>query len=356
MLCILDHAPILGGAERFALRLATEALRLDAYDHVAIVCPHSSSLADIASGVCQVIPTEFPDPALRSCAAIPAALVALRRIVSELQPNAIVANTARCHLYAGLALLRSAFAARLIQLAHEQDSADRVLLRSLYRRAGRLEVIGYNARMRYSDCLSPIEVSQVNNFLTADEFMRLGALPASREPGERPPVIGCLSRMIPAKGIVELVEALAVVRPDCWSQLRIAAISQDIRYENRLRSRIAELELGDRALLTGPVSDVGLFLADLDIVIVPSTGTEGQPTVILEALAAGRRVLVRRPLYSPDYAGLPVSPYDTPLSLEAALQQGNGESVDAALLRQRFGAGQVLAAINRGLQADQCLA
>ena len=51
------------------------------------------------------------------------------------------------------------------------------------------------------------------------------------------------------------------------------------------------------------------FLGSIDTLIVPSTGKEAQPTAIIEALAYGVPVVVRAPLYSPDFDGLPVTPY-----------------------------------------------
>ena len=45
------------------------------------------------------------------------------------------------------------------------------------------------------------------------------------------------------------------------------------------------------------------FLGSIDALVVPSVGKEAQPTAIIEALAYGVPVVVRDPLYSPDFDG-----------------------------------------------------
>jgi glycosyltransferase involved in cell wall biosynthesis len=99
--------------------------------------------------------------------------------------------------------------------------------------------------------------------------------------------------------------------------------------------------------LLGPVSDTAGFLEPADLLIVPSTGNEGQPTVILEALAAGRPVIVRSQLYTEDYEGLAVRAYETVDELRQAILSPPDATASHAVLRERFGAQQAVAALER---------
>ncbi len=79
---------------------------------------------------------------------------------------------------------------------------------------------------------------------------------------------------------------------------------------------------------------------------MPSIGTEGQPTVIVEGLARGLPVIVRRPIWSRDFEGLPVLPYANPDELAAAIAQAQKLAPAAPEeLERRFGPEQALDAL-----------
>jgi glycosyltransferase involved in cell wall biosynthesis len=176
-----------------------------------------------------------------------------------------------------------------------------------------------------------------NNVMPPDRLRALSALRRGQRDG--PPVIGALARMIPEKGLLELLDELAAA-PAAWSAARIGAEHEDPYYERRVNERA-----DTRVELLGPVRDLPAFFGSIDVLVVPSTGKEGQPGVIVEALAAGRPVIARRPVWSRDYEGLPVVPYDDDLA--AALAELPTAPADPAALAERFGAGQLLGAIER---------
>jgi glycosyltransferase involved in cell wall biosynthesis len=346
VLCILDDAPILGGAERFALRLAQEVLQSKLYGSIVVACPGESALAEAAhrEGL-QVASVSFPDPRVSALARLPSALIALRRLIRRVKPTTVVGNTARSQFYVAIAMAGQRGKPSLVHVVHEQDSAARRMLRIMYARTGRLEVVGANATRTYRDRIPGVEIHQINNFLTAAEFGRLRSVRRRwlSVPGGR--VLGVLGRMVPEKGFVELVEELAAAGTDAWGELRIAAFSEHPSYEQRLRTTVARLDLGDRIHLVGPAPDAASFLSDIDVLVVPSTGNEGQPTVILEALAAGRPVIARRPLYSEDFDQLEVFPYSNASDLRRVLLTMREPTGPSPLLRHRFGAGQAVSAI-----------
>jgi glycosyltransferase involved in cell wall biosynthesis/GT2 family glycosyltransferase len=89
--------------------------------------------------------------------------------------------------------------------------------------------------------------------------------------------------------------------PNLWldTAAEIAKLNPDVRFllagygtmHDEIASRIKALKLDDRIILPGPVTDVGLIYAAVDVVLLTSL-CEGVPNVLLEAQAAGRPVVV----------------------------------------------------------------
>ncbi len=154
----------------------------------------------------------------------------------------------------------------VVNLIHEQDSARRPSARFAYRRFGAVMAIGANAAAEYRRRLPGVPVAKVNNFLPADYF-RAGRRAASGlPPRSANRQLGVLARMIPEKGIAELVEELAAdrVRP-LWAELLVRRLLQDSAYMRRSSNGESRGSgLGDRVRLLGEVEDVPGFLASID--------------------------------------------------------------------------------------------
>jgi glycosyltransferase involved in cell wall biosynthesis len=323
-----DGGLVLGGGQLFALRLARSAGR-----RVMLACPAGSPLARAAGA--QGVPwadVPFPAPHPVQAGALRAAA---RRLSAVVPAGAIVVSGAiRASLVAGLARLGDV---PTVHLLHERDSAARGAVRVALRRS-RVLAVGAVTADTYRAALPKARVVAVNNFLADDELTPLTAVRRERTGG----VLGVLARLIPEKGIAELVDELAAI-PEAWTELRVAGARQDEAYARTVEERAARAGLAGRVTLLGPVDDVPAFLGAIDTLVVPSTGREGQPTVILEGLATGAPVVVRRPIMSPDFAGLPVFAYDDAGGLATVLARR--DSADVGDLRARFGVGQVLAGI-----------
>ncbi|UGS38706.1 methyltransferase domain-containing protein [Capillimicrobium parvum] len=348
-LWILDDGLIMGGGQRFALRLADILAEQDT--RVRFVAPADTELgAEVRARGLDLVHAEFPRLVPPAAWAIPPAVLRLREVLADAHSDTlVVGNTARCQAYATAALVTLPHPPLLVHLMHEQESAHRPTARAVYRRVGALVAVGENAAETYRDRLPDVPVACVNNFLSPDEMRRLAAQ-RTPPPDAATPVLGVLARMIPEKGIIELVEELAAI-PGAWERLRVGAPEQDRRYTDAVRRRIAELGLEERIDLLGRVDDLSEFFAAVDRLVVPSTGTEGQPTVILEALLYGRPVIVRAPLWSPDFDGLPIRRYETPDELAAQLADPVPEPVGVDRLEQRFGARQVVSALQQTAMA-----
>ncbi len=353
---LLDHAPILGGAELFALKLARHAAVRTDLD-VVLLCPPGSELAARARAdaldVREVGMAHFAAPA--QAPLIPLAVARLVRVLRRAPAGTVfVANTAwaQALLSACAPWLRGR---RIVHLLHEQDTAARRSARLVLSRVGRPVAIGANAARTYRAALGH-DVAQVDNVLDDAELAAAAGAPHRVQPADRagaPPVVGVLARLIAEKGVAELVDELAAC-PHAWSTARLAGPAQHADYETVVRERIAAHGLGDRIGLEGR-REAAAFIDAIDVLVVPSTGTEGQPTVALEALARGVPVVLRAAVHSPDYAGLPVAVYHDASDLGAALERLPAEPAPLAEIARRFGAGQALDGLLRaGHEGTPC--
>lgn len=101
-------------------------------------------------------------------------------------------------------------------------------------------------------------------------------------------VVGTVMRFVPEKD------------PELWLETAaaIAGLRPAVRFlicgfgplEARLRARILELELTERVVLAGAVTDAGLAYSAMDVVLLTSV-IEGLPNVMIEAQAVGRPVV-----------------------------------------------------------------
>jgi glycosyltransferase involved in cell wall biosynthesis len=344
-LWLFDDAPILGGAELFALRLARWADSDPAAGrHVRLICPADSELGRAArrDGV-DVQAARFPKPpAVTSVGA----LIAIRRILSSAPDSAVaVGNTALAQAYLAAASLTLRRHPPVVHLLHERETALRRGARWVLPRIGALVAVGENHAGAYRTRLDGTAVDTINIFLEPQELRAAVARRNGvRAPGA--PAVGVIGRLIPEKGILELLDELAA-EPDAWSTVRIAAAPQDPVYAGRVAARASERELAGRIELLGYLDDVGELLSEVDVVVVPSVGSEGQVLVILEALAYGVPCVVRESVVSREYGGLPVSSYRDARSLASALASLPDGRADPGELARRFGPEQAVAGIER---------
>jgi glycosyltransferase involved in cell wall biosynthesis len=352
---LLDDARTFGGGQRILLRLARfiEEAVPDRSAHV--VCPETSELAERchASGIA-VSHATFPDLGVATGLRVLRAVRDLRRVLQGTSDTAlVVASSLRTQVYAHAASARSRPGRPIVHLMPEQDSARRTTARLLLRRYGAVVVVGDNAARAYEHQIPGLRVRVVNNFLSPEELM--DAPTSSRPPlGGRQPALGVLARLIPEKGVLELVNELGEGFGR-WSTLVVGGDRQDERYAVTLESRIVELGLSDRVVMAGRVDDLASFFAGIDALVVPSIGNEGQPTVILEALAHGRPVIVREPIWSEALAGLPILTYRDGTGLRDALSELEpiaGVAGVSAQLATRFSPMHVLEAIEAAAEFD----
>jgi glycosyltransferase involved in cell wall biosynthesis len=347
---LLDHGEIAGGGQGLGFRLAC-ALGARGFD-VRVGCRRDSPLAGWCAGAgIEVEDMRFPELVLWRAFSIAPAVARTRRFLRRVGPSALViGNHPRVHAHLYAATRGMAGAPAIVNLAHELDSARRRYARFAYRRFGALLAVGSNAAGEYQARLPEVPVTKMNNFLPVDYFKE-----AQRRrvlsPSYAQPALGVLARLIPEKGIAELVELLATDQMrGRWGRLIVGGAFQDASYTRAVERRAEELGLADRVRLHGEVEDVPEFLGSIDAVVVPSTGNEAQPTVILEGLANGVPVIVREPLLSPDYDDLPVVPFLDASDLARILRDLPTRPASVEELVRRFGPDQAVAALESAAQ------
>lgn len=343
---ILDDGLIMGGGQRFGLRLA-EAFS-DRGLPVRFLAPAASEFGhEVARRGFDLADVTYPRLVPPAVGSMPTTVRRLRELLEDAQADTLViGNTARCQAYATAGLLTLPRWPVLVHLLHEQTSVTRPSARAVYRRMGALVAVGDQTAQLYREHLPGVSVAAISNFMDEAEVERIVAARTSPPGGPRP-VVGFLGRLIPNKGVLELVEELAQT-PDTWSALRIAAPPQDAAYTERIRARIEELGLADRVELLGEIRDLDAFFGSIDVLVVPSVGFhEGQPTVILEALLYDRPVIARHQLRSPALEDLPIGFYETPADLGALLGDRPPGSVDATAFLRRFGSSDVVETLLR---------
>ena len=126
------------------------------------------------------------------------------------------------------------------------------------------------------------------NSIYTSEFCKIPDCDAWTAPN-RPLKLGIAARIEPEKGHKYLIEAMRILREKGVAcSLKITGDGTDRPYLEQL---VRVQQQSDSIEFVGWVKDVAAFLAEIDIFLVPSIDSEGLPTTILEAMAAGRIVV-----------------------------------------------------------------
>lgn len=121
----------------------------------------------------------------------------------------------------------------------------------------------------------------------------------SARPADRPFTVGMLSRIAPEKGPLSFAVAARLARRSIPGSRFVLGgdvlFGSDRTYADQVRSECEAAGVE----LAGWVDDTAAFLASLDLLVVPSSGEDATPRVVLEAFSAGI------PVVAFDAGGLP---------------------------------------------------
>ena len=139
------------------------------------------------------------------------------------------------------------------------------------------------------------------------------------------PLVAVVSRLTPLKGLENLLEAAAILKPT-HPDTRFLVIGETAPhatdYLQVLKRLAVQHGLADRVLFTGIRSDIPALLSGVDVSVMPSLN-EALSNVLLESMAAGAPTVATRVGGTPealvnDVTGLLVAPGDSP-ALAAAI-------------------------------------
>ena len=191
------------------------------------------------------------------------------------------------------------------------------------------------------------------------EIVRCGVdetfLAESADPPPDLPVLCCVARLGPQKGLAVLIDAIALVVPE-HPDLRVVIVG-DGPLRNVLETQAASLGVSLHIVWTGVASgeEVRDHIRSARAFILPSFA-EGLPVVLMEALALGRPVITTWVAGIPELidaeVGWLVSPGD-PVALAAAMRAALGTPVGQLTAMGSVGHSRVAASHNSTINGAQ---
>lgn len=281
-----------GGAERVTLALADQfAHEGDQVDLVLL--QHTGPLVGAVPASLNRIVLNAPGR-LR-------AVPAIARYMRQARPDGFVSAMSSFNCLAVMARMLAGVQTRLLLTEHNmvtphvaQKWAHRILpplMRRLYPRADRILAVGKDV----ADDLAGLidmprdRIAVVYNAVVTPDLLARAECPAEHPwfaPGQ-PPVVLSVGQMSSRKDYPTLIRAFALLREKTDCRLLILGEGPD---RAKLETLVADLSLGDAVSMPGFVPDPMPYLGGCGVFVL-SSRSEGLPTVIIEAMAAGARIV-----------------------------------------------------------------
>lgn len=108
-------------------------------------------------------------------------------------------------------------------------------------------------------------------------------------------LIGFVGRITAEKGLDDLLEAVAILKNKHEKKFKVVLVGgvnpMTPEYLDHLKSKVQELGIGDYIHFYGFSHDIPSVMADLDVLVLPSTAQETFGLVLCEAMLAGTPVV-----------------------------------------------------------------
>lgn len=313
-----------GGAERLAIDDINEMLRRGWDVRLVTFRPEKPSTLNAQ---CKIAPENWRVINIRTLFNVTGWIVFIR-FVRAWQPDFIVS-----HLWLANAISRGSWPAhRRPVLALEENMADiktlqmRAVDRLLERVPGRIVAVSQAVRASLvAQGISEKKIVTIPNALDLSRYRAMA--PAAPHEGF---VYAFAGRLIHQKGVDILLRAFAQLEK---GRLLIAGEGPD---RTALEALAEELRIQERVSFVGIRHDLPEFFAEADCFVLPSR-YEGLPIVLIEAMAAGKAIVVSdfgaaREVLKEGETGL-IVPRENPEELARAM----GRVASDAPLRQRLG-------------------
>ncbi len=221
-------------------------------------------------------------------------LFALRKVIREFNPHAVVSHDGDSHTLSCLATISSAERPLLIRGRGDiRTPSNHVLSRWLYGRRTDAFILSGNFMIERGDFKGVAKKGSLNVIHPSIDVTRASSEGDSRrlreelQVADNNPIAGLVARFDPVKGHHTFLKVAGRLKGQFPEARFLAAGAEEGVKVDDLRRISAELGLSDTTFFLGKRSSSAEIISSLDVGIVSSRGSEAVCRVLLEFMAAG---------------------------------------------------------------------
>lgn len=261
----------------------------------------------------------------------PGIVLELHRLMKKKQIHVVRTHRYRSNLYGRLAAFLAGVPV-IIASVHDNYRTDkrpkrRIMNRILSKITDKIVAVSEDVKediIRY-DSIDPSKIEVIPNGIDVERFNPEKNTTDIRKEfslEEDDIVIGFIGRIVPAKGLEYLLNALPYLKEE-FKSIKLLIVGEGSLMEE-LKERAKKNNIFDNILFIGRRRDIPEILASINIFVMPSIA-EGLPNALLEAMAMGKPIVTTEVGGIPEivkngFNGLLVPPRDT-LSLSKAIKE-----------------------------------
>jgi glycosyltransferase involved in cell wall biosynthesis len=220
--------------------------------------------------------------------------------------------------------------------ANAADPFDRCLCSM----SSKLILVADVLRSRFSFCTEPGKLVTIYNGVDTGRFKPTAIPPEAMRPPVKKEacIIATVGRIEEQKGLLHLLQACGGLKRSGRSfEVRIAGEVTDRSYYDRCFEFCRSEGLLDRVRYLGHLPHVEQLLATADVFVLPSSGAEAFPRVVIEAMASGVPVVVTDAGGSPEAVENGINGFVVPAKVPSVLGEKLTALLQDAALRFEMG-------------------